>query len=76
MQIVVRELHDPQDFFPVEDLQAAIWGDPKDVLPARSMMAMVHEGALLAGSYADGKLMGFVFGFPTHLNQRLLFQRF
>lgn len=70
MQIWVREIHDPEEFYPVEDLQAEIWGDPDDVLPARSMMAMVHEGALLGGSYVGNKLMGFVFGFPTGLNQR------
>jgi predicted GNAT superfamily acetyltransferase len=64
--ITVRELHDPQTFFPIETLQATIWGDPTDVLPARSMMAMVHEGALLAGAYVGDQLVGFVFGFPTH----------
>jgi predicted GNAT superfamily acetyltransferase len=70
MQVLVCELHDPQEFFPIEALQAEIWGDPTDVLPARSMMAMVHEGALLAGAYVEGKLMGFVFGFPTEERTR------
>ena len=70
MDIVIKELHDPEDFFPIEELQSRIWGDPEDVMSARSMMALVHEGALLAAAYLQGKLTGFVFGFPTHRNQR------
>ena len=82
MNLVIRELHDLEDFFPIEELQGRIWGDPEDVMPARSMMALVHEGALLAGAYTEAKshsdpagatqakLVGFVFGFPTHRNER------
>ncbi|PZA08440.1 MULTISPECIES: GNAT family N-acetyltransferase [unclassified Meiothermus] len=68
--MIVQELHDPQDFFPIEALQSRIWGDPEDVMPARSMMALVHEGGLLAAAYLQGEPVGFVFGFPTHHRQR------
>lgn len=70
MDIAIRELHDPAEFFPIEELQSRIWGDPEDVMPARSMMALVHEGALLAGAYLEGGLVGFVFGFPTRHSER------
>lgn len=65
MEVVVRELHEPGEILPVEELQAAIWGDPDDVMPARSMMAMAHEGALVAGAFLGSEMVGFVFGFPT-----------
>ncbi|RIH87363.1 GNAT family N-acetyltransferase [Calidithermus roseus] len=65
MEITIRELHEPEEILPLEELQAAIWGDPEDVMPARSMMAMGHEGALIAGAFFGTQLVGFVFGFPT-----------
>jgi chorismate synthase len=65
MEWQIRELHGFAEFERVEQLQGEIWGDPHDIMPARSMMAMVHEGALLAGSFLQGEMLGFVFGFPT-----------
>lgn len=67
----IRELHSFEEFLQVEHLQGEIWGDPEDVMPARSMMAMVHEGALLAGAFFRGEMLGFVFGFPTGRPGRL-----
>lgn len=70
MELQILELHSPQDIWPIEALQGDIWGDPEDVMPARSMMAMVHEGALLAGAFWHQQLIGFVFGFPTQVPTR------
>jgi predicted GNAT superfamily acetyltransferase len=70
MEIHIREIHDPDALPGIIDLEAAIWGDPHDTIRPGTMMALVHEGGLLAGAYDGGKLVGFVFGFPTRHNQR------
>lgn len=88
MDIYIKEIHDPDEFAAIVDLEAAIWGDPSDAVRPGTLMALVHEGGLLAGAYAkpslpqplspkrekgevdDLVLVGFVFGFPTHKNQR------
>jgi len=70
MDIYIKEIHDPDEFGAIVGLEAAIWGDPSDAIRPGTMMALVHEGGLLAGAYDGDKLIGFVFGFPTHKNER------
>ncbi len=67
MEIVIRELHDPEEIAQIPRLEEAIWNDPNDTLRTGTLMALLHEGALLAGAFVpeDG-LVGFVFGFPTN----------
>lgn len=73
MNISIRELHKTEDYDRVVELEAAVWGDPSDALRSGTMMALVHEGALLAGAFvknetseADELMIGFVLGFPTN----------
>ncbi len=78
MNVVIRELHEPEEIAQIPRLEQAIWNDPSDTIRSGTLMALVHEGALLAGAYThlesseqqEGgaenlKLVGFVFGFPT-----------
>lgn len=49
----------------IEELQRAVWpGSETDVVPAHLMITAVHNGGLLIGAFANGQLIGFVFGFP------------
>ena len=46
-----------------------IWGvSDLDVLPALALRPQVEVGAILLGAFAEGRMVGFVFGFPGILN--------
>lgn len=78
MNVVIRELHEPEEIAAIPRLEQAIWNDPQDTIRSGTLMALVHEGALLAGAFLhrqspreqglaeDSALVGFVFGFPTN----------
>lgn len=51
MNLVIRELHEPEEIAEIPRLEQAIWNDPSDILRGGTLMALVHEGALLAGAY-------------------------
>lgn len=70
MEIQIREIHDPEVIPQIVDLEVAIWGDPSDTIRPGTMLALLHEGGLLAGAYDQDQLVGFVFGFPTQHPQR------
>ncbi|WP_299430050.1 GNAT family N-acetyltransferase [uncultured Meiothermus sp.] len=53
MNIVIRELHEPQEIAEIPQLEQAIWNDPSETIRSGTLMALVHEGALLAGAYLD-----------------------
>lgn len=53
MNIVIRELHKPEEIAEIPRLEQAIWNDPSDTIRSGTLMALVHEGALLAGAYLD-----------------------
>lgn len=69
MDVVIRELHQPEEIAQIPRLEQAIWNDPSDTIRPGTLMALVHEGALLAGAYLpqgpSERLVGFIFGFPT-----------
>lgn len=65
-RFTIRELGGPSEFKQTEAVQRAAWNmDDIDVVPAATMIAIAHEGGLAAGAFDGGRLVGFVFGFPT-----------
>ena len=53
----------------VEQLQREIWGvEDLEVYPALALKPQKEVGAILIGAFAEGRLAGFVFGFPGILN--------
>ena len=53
----------------VERLQREIWGvEDLEVYPALALKPQTEVGAILIGAFAEGRLVGFVFGFPGILN--------
>ena len=49
----------------VEELQREIWGvDDLDVVPALALRPQKEVGATLIGAFTEGRMVGFVFGFP------------
>ena len=61
----IRDLSTMAEYRQAETLQNAVWGkeDPAD--PADLMMVIQGEGGLCAGAFLEGRLIGYVFGFPT-----------
>lgn len=61
----IRELDGLAELKRSEDLQRAVWGadDPAD--NADLMLAIQHEGGLVAGAFDNGEMLGFLFAFPS-----------
>lgn len=65
-RFTIREFESPLEFKQTEAVQRAAWGmDDIDVVPAATMIAIAREGGLAAGAFEGGRVVGFVFGFPT-----------
>jgi predicted GNAT superfamily acetyltransferase len=60
-----RDLKGMKEFGQAEALQAAVWGKGDRPDPADLMMVIQAEGGLAGGAFLDGRLVGYVFGFPT-----------
>jgi chorismate synthase len=53
----------------VEQLQREIWGvEDLEVYPALALKPQKEVGAILIGAFDEGRMVGFVFGFPGILN--------
>lgn len=63
--IRIRELRGIAEFRKAERLQTDVWGQGDTPDPADLMMVIQEEGGLVAGAFLDGRLVGYVFGFPT-----------
>lgn len=67
--IVIRDIETLEEMRAIEDLQREIWGvSDLDVLPALALRPQKAVGAILMGAFAEGRMVGFVFGFPGILN--------
>lgn len=60
-----RDLSGMAEFRAAEDLQRDVWGAGDLPDPADLMMVVQAEGGLAGGAFVDGRLMGYIFGFPT-----------
>jgi predicted GNAT superfamily acetyltransferase len=63
--VTFRDLSGMAEFREAEDLQREVWGQGDQPDPADLMMVIQAEGGLVGGAFVDGRLMGYVFGFPT-----------
>jgi predicted GNAT superfamily acetyltransferase len=67
--IVIRDIESLAEMREVEQLQREIWGvEDLEVYPALALKPQKEVGAILIGAFAEGRLVGFVFGFPGILN--------
>lgn len=62
---VIRDLAGMAEFHAAEDLQRDVWGPDDKTDPGDLMMVIQAEGGLAAGAFLDGRLIGYVFAFPT-----------
>ncbi|MER9977183.1 GNAT family N-acetyltransferase [Mesorhizobium sp. M0085] len=61
----LRDLFGMEEFRAAEALQRAVWGDESAPDPGTLMMVVQAEGGLAAGAFVGGRLVGYVFGFPS-----------
>jgi chorismate synthase len=67
--IVIRDIETLDEMHEVEELQREIWGvSDLDVYPALALRPQKEVGAILMGAFVEGRMVGFVFGFPGILN--------
>ncbi len=63
--IEIRALRGFEEFHALEALQKEVWECPDlEVVPSYHLIASLRVGAILLGAFEDGKLIGFVYGFP------------
>jgi predicted GNAT superfamily acetyltransferase len=61
----IRLLETAEEMAAVEALQRLVWSATDlDVVPKDLMLAVIHNGGLAIGAFADDQLVGVVFGFP------------
>ena len=61
----IRDLAGMNDMKQCEAIQKEVWGFIElDVVPAGLMAVMGHYGAVTAGAFVEGRMAGFVCGFP------------
>ncbi|MGO4438917.1 GNAT family N-acetyltransferase [Rhizobium sp. RAF56] len=65
MNIVIREVETVDELKRAESLQRLVWGEDDPPDNSDLMLAIQHEGGLVAGAFAEEKMIGFLFGFPS-----------
>lgn len=63
--VAFRDLSGMAEMRLAEDLQRQVWGEGDLPDPADLMMVIQAEGGLVGGAFAEGRLLGYIFGFPT-----------
>ena len=67
--VVIRDIETLDEMHEVEQLQREIWGvSDLDILPALALRPQKEVGAILMGAFDEGRMVGFVFGFPGIFN--------
>ena len=65
MTIEIRNIESLAEMREVERLQREIWGvDDLEVYPALALKPQTEVGGILMGAFDEGRMVGFVFGFP------------
>jgi predicted GNAT superfamily acetyltransferase len=63
--LVLRELSGVAELKSAEQFQKTVWGEDDPPDNSDILLAIQYEGGLVAGAFKDGRMLGFLFGFPT-----------
>lgn len=63
--LVIRDLEGLPELKQAEQLQTEVWGEGDKPDNSDIMLAIQHEGGLVAGAFRSGRLLAFLFGFPS-----------
>ena len=64
-EILIRELASLAEMKSSEEVQRLVWGEDDPVDASDLLLAIQHEGGLVAGAFDGAKMIGFIFGFPS-----------
>ena len=64
-ELTIRELNSVEELKRSEAFQREVWGQDDPADNSDIMLAIQHEGGLVAGAFSEGRMLGFLFGFPT-----------
>jgi predicted GNAT superfamily acetyltransferase len=65
----IRKIESLAEMREVERLQREVWGvDDLEVYPALALKPQTEVGGILIGAFDEGRMVGFVFGFPGILD--------
>lgn len=64
-EVILRELDSVAELKDAEEFQRTVWGQDDPADNSDIMLALQHEGGLVAGAFVRGRMLGFLFGFPT-----------
>ena len=64
-EVTLRDLSGMAEFRLAEALQNEVWGRDDTADPADLMMVIQAEGGLVGGAHVEGRLVGYIFAFPT-----------
>lgn len=67
----LRELASVSELRQCERVQLLVWGERTPEVTTATFRAAVHAGALVAGAFEGGELLGFAFGFPSYVDARV-----
>ena len=69
----IRKIESLAEMREVERLQKEIWGvDDLEVYPALALKPQTEVGGILIGAFDQGRMVGFVFGFPGILDHEMI----
>ncbi len=63
--IILRELSGVAELKQAEVFQNEVWGEDDKPDNSDIMLAIQHEGGLVAGAFYEDRMLGFMFGFPS-----------
>ena len=64
--VEIRELIGVPELKRAEVLQTEVWGEGDMPDNSDLMLAIQHEGGLVAGAFKDEQMLGLIFAFPSH----------
>ncbi len=65
--LIIRELASVAELKDAEAFQKLVWGEDDPADNSDLMLAIQHEGGLVAGAFQGERMMGFLFAFPSSL---------
>lgn len=63
--VVIRELVTADELAALPEFEVRIWGATNEVVSGNLLVAVVSEGGVALGAFADDHIVGAAFGFPT-----------
>lgn len=63
--VILRELSGVPELLRAEAFQVEVWGEGEKPDNSDILLALQHEGALVAGAFRGTEMLGFLLGFPS-----------